>query len=285
MDQTPDCCPVLRHLAGGTPEADYLAKLGLPRDRIFVGYDVVDNGYFAKEGVEVRSQKPEVRSKHGLPINYFLACCRFGQKKNVPRLIEAYARYRELCANHQAESVSTSDLRARTKTPWDLVVAGDGEERPAIEGAIARCGVGASVHLAGAKSYAEMPMYYGLASTFVHASTTEQWGLVVNEAMASGLPVLVSNRCGCATDLVQDGVNGFTFDPCNIGKLAELMLKISSLNHLLSTFGGRSRDIIANWGPERFASGLKAAVDKAQEIGPKGAGLVDRLILRGLSLR
>jgi glycosyltransferase involved in cell wall biosynthesis len=47
----------------------------------------------------------------------------------------------------------------------------------------------------------------------VHASTTEQWGLVVNEAMAAGLPVLVSDRCGCAPDLVEVGVNGFTFDP------------------------------------------------------------------------
>ena len=57
---------------------------------------------------------------------------------------------------------------------------------------------------------------------------------MVNEAMASGLPVLVSNRCGCAQDLVQEGVNGFTFDPYNVEQLAQLMLKISAFH--LSTF-------------------------------------------------
>ena len=51
---------------------------------------------------------------------------------------------------------------------------------------------------------------------FVHASTTEQWGLVVNEAMAAGLPVLVSERCGCASDLVAHGINGLLFDPYDV---------------------------------------------------------------------
>jgi 1,2-diacylglycerol 3-alpha-glucosyltransferase len=59
----------------------------------------------------------------------------------------------------------------------------------------------------------------GLASAFIQASTTEQWGLVVNEAMASGLPVLVSERCGCAPDLVKNGVNGYTFDPYDIKEI------------------------------------------------------------------
>ena len=53
--------------------------------------------------------------------------------------------------------------------------------------------------------YDELPAYYGLAKAFIHASTVEQWGLVVNEALAAGLPVLVSERCGCAPDLVREG--------------------------------------------------------------------------------
>ena len=101
-------------------------------------------------------------------------------------------------------------------------------KRAEVEEAISRLSVEGSVHLVGAQSYGDVPAYYALAGAFVHASTTEQWGLVVNEAMASGLPVLVSNRCGCAPDLVQEGVNGFTFDPCNVEELAQLMLKISA---------------------------------------------------------
>jgi glycosyltransferase involved in cell wall biosynthesis len=143
-----------------------------------------------------------------------------------------------------------------------------------------------SVLLPGFKQYPDLPAYYGLASAFVHASTTEQWGLVVNEAMASGLPVLVSNRCGCAPDLVQEGVNGFTFDPCNVEQLAQLMFKVSAFQLFsFSAFGDASRRIIGAWGPERFASGLKAAVDKALEVGPVGATLVQRVVLKALLAR
>ena len=108
----------------------------------------------------------------------------------------------------------------------------------------------------------------------------------MNEAMASGLPVLVSNRCGCAPDLVQEGVNGFTFDPYNVEQLAQLMLKISAFQPFsLSAFGEASRRIIADWGPERFASGLKAAVDKALEVGAVRPTFSQRMILKALVSR
>ena len=131
----------------------------------------------------------------------------------------------------------------------------------------------------GFKQYEELPSYYAAAGAFIHASTTEQWGLVVNEAMASGLPVLVSNRCGCASDLVQDGVNGWTFDPTDEEQLAELMLKISSDEALRSEMGRKSQEIIANWGPERFASGIADAVQKALVAPRPRHGLINRLVL------
>jgi glycosyltransferase involved in cell wall biosynthesis len=119
------------------------------------------------------------------------------------------------------------------------------------------------VLLPGFKQYADLPVYYALADAFIHASTTEQWGLVVNEAMSSGLPVIVSNRCGCALDLVQEGKNGFTFDPYNVGYLAQLMAKISALDFPLSEFGFMSRKIIANWGLERFVKAMQQASQAA----------------------
>jgi glycosyltransferase involved in cell wall biosynthesis len=142
-----------------------------------------------------------------------------------------------------------------------------------------------SVLLPGFKQYPDLPVYYGIANAFIHASTTEQWGLVVNEAMASGLPVLVSNRCGCATDLVQEGVNGFTFDPCDVEQLAQLMFRISDFRFPISDFGVASQRIIADWGPERFAQGLKAAAECALKVGPKQASLLQRTILRALIAR
>jgi glycosyltransferase involved in cell wall biosynthesis len=272
-------------LAGGTPQAGYLTKLGLPADHVFVGYDVVDNRYFEEKAGEVRKQNAECRNRYGLPERYFVACCRFGEKKNIPRLIEAYGRYRELWQGGEDSGPRTEDGGRRTERPWDLVLLGDGEKRPEIEATISRLGVGGAVHLAGAKSYGDIPAYYGLAGAFIHASTTEQWGLVVNEAMASGLPVLVSNRCGCAPDLVQQGVNGFTFDPYNVEQMAELMLKISALNFPLSAFADASRRIIADWGPERFASGLQEAVEMALRVTPPRARWLDWLFLRALAHR
>ena len=239
-------------LVGGTPHQDYIVRLGLPRDRAFPGYDAVDNDYFSVQAAECARQAAALRHQHGLPEKFFLASNRFIEKKNLPRLLEAYARYRKQAA----------------APPWDLVLLGDGALRPALIALRSALGVDASVHLPGFKQYPELPAYYGLAGAFIHASTTEQWGLVVNEAMAGGLPVLVSNRCGCATDLVQSGANGFTFDPLDVDQLARLMRQVSAPGFPLAAFGAESRRIIAQWGPERFARGARAAAECALRIGP-----------------
>jgi len=261
-------------LVGGSPHKEYMIKLGMPAERVFLGYDAVDNDYFGQGAKEVKSRKDEVRRKHGLPGNYFLASARFVEQKNLPRLIEAYSLYRK-----KAES------RKRKAEIWDLVLLGDGALRESLCALRSALGLDACVHLPGFKQYPELPAYYGLANAFIHASTKEPWGLVVNEAMASGLPVLVSNRCGCAPDLVKDGTNGFTFDPYNVEEMAQLMLKISAFNFPLSAFGSESQRIISNWGTERFAAGLKAAADKAVEIGPQSASWMARLLLRTLLFR
>ena len=254
-------------LVGGHGHADYLARLGLPHDRIFLGYDAVDNNYFARQAESVRRQSHEVRQQSHLPNNFFLASARFIQKKNLSRLLEAYARYTATTPAH--------------RQPWHLVLLGDGPLRQSLTALRARFGLDDSLHMPGFKQYSELPTYYALAGAFVHASTTEQWGLVVNEAMASGLPVLVSNRCGCAADLVPDGVNGFTFDPDNPDQLAQLLHRMTETpKQRLNEMGQASRRIIADWGPERFAQGLKAAVNSALQLGPRCPTLLQRSLLR-----
>jgi glycosyltransferase involved in cell wall biosynthesis len=97
----------------------------------------------------------------------------------------------------------------------------------------------------------------------VHASAVEQWGLVVNEAMSAGLPVLVSNRCGCAADLVIENGNGYAFDPSDTGRLSELLRLVASEPRRLDDMGQASRRIIAKWTPEVFASNMLEACDAA----------------------
>jgi len=252
-------------LAGGKPHADYLLRLGLMQDQIFLGYDVVDNAYFAAKANESKAHDAECRKQLGLPGRYFLASARFIEKKNLFRLVEAYAKYRELAQNPQI---------------WDLVLLGDGQLRTDLSSHLSALKLHDHVLLPGFKQYDELPAYFALADAFVHASTTEQWGLVVNEAMAAGLPVLVSNRCGCAQDLVRQGVNGFTFDPGNMEELVDLMVKISAPGFPIIDFGRQSQRIIADWGPDRFGNGLLNAVTTALQYPRPRAELLDRLLLR-----
>ena len=107
-----------------------------------------------------------------------------------------------------------------------------------------------------------------------------RFGLVVNEAMAAGLPVLVSDRCGCAPDLVEVGVNGFTFDPCDVEELAGLMQRVAAM-----TDGQRDAMGRADWGPERFADGLMQAVQAALRRPPPTPSLFDQALVWALARR
>src|SRR5206468_3929765 len=116
-------------------------------------------------------------------------------EKNLSRLIRAYHLYRE----------------QDTVEPWDLVLVGGGPEEISLRRQVNESAL-KGVWFAGTRQIDDLPIYYALAKCFVLPSVSEPWGLVVNEAMASGLPVLVSDRCGSA-ELVQNGNNGFVFDP------------------------------------------------------------------------
>jgi glycosyltransferase involved in cell wall biosynthesis len=116
------------------------------------------------------------------------------------------------------------------------------------------------VHLPGFLQQEELLPYFAHANCFIHASIQEQWGLVVNEAMAAGLPVIVSNRCGCFEDLVIEGVNGFGFDPEDKQALTDLMLKMSSKEIDLVAMGEASLQHIQKYSPDYFAQGLMKAL-------------------------
>lgn len=165
------------------------------------------------------------------------------------------------------------------------MILGDGELRPELEAQRAALRLEDDVLLPGFKQYDELPSWYGAAGCFVHASTSEQWGLVVNEAMASGLPVLVSDRCGCAVDLVQEGRNGFCFDPLDAQKLAGLLDRMSRASTDRVAMGEASRVLISPWGPERFAQGLKIAVERAASAGQRRKSWVAEALLGLLARR
>ena len=262
-------------LVGGQRHIDYLVELRMPRDRIFTGYDVVDNDYFARSAKKVRSSEMEVRKKYGLPKNYFVASARFIPKKNLVTLLRAYAEYGQRSDVRSQESGVSGRM-----APWDLVLLGDGPLKADLCRLIDDLRIRNRVLLPGFKQYEELPVYYALARAFVHASATEPWGLVVNEASASGLPVIVSNRCGCVPELVQD--NGFTFDPMNQRELASRLFEMASLSDdERDRLGHASRRIATNLRPNRFGEGLKRAATMAIDLPRRKFRAFDRAILFG----
>jgi 1,2-diacylglycerol 3-alpha-glucosyltransferase len=277
-------------LVGGQRHVEYLVELGMPAERIFTGYDVVDNDWFARRAIEIRNSHLrrgyggqaafEIQKKYALPENYFLASARFIEKKNLPSLIRAYAEYRQLCRASAplAKPFGVSDAERSGNEPWDLVLLGDGPLRETLNTQLSTLNLHSHVHLPGFKQYDELPVYYALANAFVHASTTEQWGLVVNEAIASGLPVIVSDRCGCVPELVRD--NGFAFDPMDEHELASLLLKMATLSDgERRRLADASYGIAANFSPERFGEGLERAARVAMELAPRRFGVIDRALL------
>jgi len=258
-------------LAGGQLQREYLITLGLPPNRVFTGYDVVDNEYFATNAAHVRANEAAFRMELNLPEKYFLASARFVEKKNLLTLLRAYASYRELAGRPEGSS------------PWDLVLLGDGPLRETINSELSTLNLRSHVLLPGFIQYRQLPAYYALADAFVHASITEQWGLVVNEAMATGLPVIVSNRCGCVPDLVAEGKNGFTFNPESVKNLGKLMMDMSRLSERrLEEMGGESQRIVAGFTPTHFATGAQRAIDVAEASPTRRSTLFTSLLLKAL---
>lgn len=256
-------------LVAGRRHRDYVVSLGMPEDRVFLGYDVVDNTHFERGADAARAEAAALRRRHGLPERYLLASARLIPKKNIPRLVEAYAK-----------------AIAGLQDAPDLVILGDGPERGAVEAAIIRCGVAEHVLLPGFRGYDLLPIFYGLAEGFVHVSTREQWGLVINEAAAAGLPLVVSEPCGAAPELLREGENGFLVDPTDADDIARALRRLVTLStEERARLGAASRRIVAGWGPERFADGLMKACEAALARPARQLAPWDSALIRFLARR
>ena len=228
-------------VTGGKAHRRYLDQLGFPASRVVSFYDVVDNRLF-RQGAQLLQTHTAEDFK--LPERYFLYVGRLAEEKNVSGLMLSWLRYR--------------DRGGR----WALVLAGDGPESKALREMVLTSSFRQEVYFAGHLQSRELVPYYTFAKCFILPSTREPWGLVVNEAMASGLPVLVSSRCGCAEDLVEHGQNGFVFDPESGEELTSLLSRIESLGpERLRRMGDCSQAIVASYSPENFGQEIASIAD------------------------
>jgi glycosyltransferase involved in cell wall biosynthesis len=312
-------------LVGGTPQRDFVVAYGMPPDKVFTGYDVVDTDFFAARAEEVREAAKKIAQSSvvgvqdgkgapseinpssrrrpssakadqvstlasaitslGLPSRFFLNLGRFVEKKNLATLVSAYARYvRGATAEPQP-----SGLSPQASLPA-LVLVGEGPLRADLERQAWELGLRVVVadpapvspfnfqpstfdkEDRGAVFFypfqqSDMtPVFFALCEAFILPSLYEEWGLVVNEAMACGVPVIVSTKVGAGFDLVQDDVNGFHFDPLDVAGVADLLAKLAGDSGLVRRCGREGSRIIADWGPGKFGAGGVAALHAAANL-------------------
>lgn len=223
----------------GQSARDYLLSLGVKSEEISIAPNAVDTALFASAGAVVRENETPLRAQLALPERYFLFVGRLVAEKGVFDLLDAYER-----------------LSPALREQVGLVFAGEGSMRAELDSRARDIHPG-RVHFAGFVHRDELAAYYALAECFVFPTRTDPWGLVVNEAMACGLPIVCTRVAGCAADLVQE--NGRLVSPANVDELAGAMEDIATNSDIRERMARESREVIQAHSPERCAAGLALA--------------------------
>lgn len=240
-------------LVGGRWHAEYLQRLGFPKGKIEIGYDAVDNDHFAGKGAGkgIGSILPERRKgfaqKTSAPFSlaekYFFANTRFLPRKKVDVLLRAFA-----------------DYRRQVSTPWSLVISGSGECESTWKALAKSLDLESHVHWPGFIQYDDLPVYYGLASAFVHIASREAWGLVLNEAAASGLPIIAGQRVGATCEMVNQQ-NGILVDPADLKSVTNALVKLTNMDdEERAAMAAASRTLASQYSADRFGQGLSRLV-------------------------
>jgi len=204
----------------------------------------VDNAYFVLRAEEAAATEPALRAElnlePGRPIILFAS--KLQTRKHADHLVEAYSAL----------------LGKTTNNPY-LVIVGDGEERENLQ---SRCQTLrlTDVRFAGFQNQSALPGYFRLADVFVLPSRHEPWGLIVNESMAAGCPVIVSTDVGSGPDLITDGVEGFIYPVGNISALTHALARVLASPEIAIAMGEAARRRIATWSFEEDIQGLRQAL-------------------------
>ncbi len=221
----------------GTLNRDYLQQLGMARSRIYTGQAIVNTALF------LNAPATQISKPESITLLY---CGRFSPEKNLPMLLRAFA------------SLGQNAERPR----MTLKLIGYGPLEDSLRQLANELGIAGLVDFAGKVRQTELPQLFRAADALVLPSTRETWGLVVNEAMLSGLPVAVSDRCGCAADLVRPDT-GWTFSPFDEPGLTQLLVRIAATpRDDLKKMGLAAQLIAANYSPENCAEIVMKSVEE-----------------------
>jgi len=207
---------------------------------VWMAPNSVNHGHFAGRTEDYRPDREELRKQWGLKGPVILFVGRLTPGKGIFELLEAFERM-----PYPGEAT--------------LLVVGDG---PAAAACRARCrsGLRRAVCFAGFRDQEALPRFYAMADLFVLPSRYDPWGLVLNEAMAAGLPVVGTAAAGASKDLIRDGENGYVFDAGDTERLSRVLGALAGDAALRERMGRQSRQIIEGYRPEDTRDGFRAAI-------------------------
>lgn len=228
-------------LPGGTRQAKYLKSFWVSENRMAIAQMTVDTLSISNYRSRIPKEKrTEIRIRFGLSSDDVVALFvgRLEAHKGVSDLVEAYSRAR----------VAEPQLR--------LLIVGDGDLRREVDAAAAKM---PGIVITGRLSGTAIWDAYSVADFLVVPSRFEPWGLVVNEGMAAGLPVIATDCVGCCDDLVIDGRTGKIIPANAPAALATAMELLASNRQLRNRMSEQSVNLIANWSLEEEANRIIAA--------------------------
>jgi len=195
-------------LAYGSKSKGYLLSLGADKEKVIVGINTIDTRNLIKQNIRLRNKRSLLRKKYGIGKGFvFLYLGQLIERKGIQDLLNAF--------------------KTRQNRNASLLIVGDGVLRSQIKKIICLSD-DKNIILHSSIQRDLIPEVLAISDLLVLPSHLEVWGLVVNEAMAFGLPVIISDKVGAGDDLIKEGINGFIFPAKNIDRLRNLLDETSS---------------------------------------------------------
>lgn len=247
---------IIRHsdacIVHGTKHKEYVSSLGVPEERIFVSGSVSFINAKNEDFIKAEKLKEKLRIRNRKVILYV---GRLVERKGIHYLIKAFGKLRE----------ERGDVF--------LLIVGEGSYREHLKGICKQLGVEREVYFSGWVRHEDLAPYYLLCDVFVLPSiftlkgsgvSAEPWGLVLNEAMSAGKPVIATSAVGAAYDLIKNEVNGFMVKQKDAFAMYKALKIIISDPKLAKNMGLNSKKIIEDeFTYARMANVFKEAIEYA----------------------
>jgi glycosyltransferase involved in cell wall biosynthesis len=224
-----------------TAAKNFQLSLGVQENKIFVAPYVVDNELI--KTIAEQTDQNKLRAEWQIPEDALIVvfCAKFLPRKSPEDLLQAFSKV--------------------TVPNSYLVLVGDGPLKESLEAKVKQLNIEEKVRFLGLVKYSELPNVYTASDLLVHPAEWEPYGLIVNEAMICGIPVIVSDRVGAGYDLVQEGVTGYTYPCKDVEALAKLLNQVLGDRPLLKSLGEAAQKRMETWSSKEHIEVIIKAVE------------------------